>query len=117
MHTTYHLGISFPHDIILSLLLILAFLNSVSALVTLRVSLRGCFEARVAGKRTTVTNRIQIPYYRITTSAITSSAGTTRIALHHYENHCAYVYIYICVCVYVSVSVHVSSFIQMPITV
>ena len=54
MHTTYHLGISFPHDIILSLLLILAFLNSVSALVTLRVSLRGCFEARVAGKRTTV---------------------------------------------------------------
>ena len=56
MHTTYHLGISFPHDIILSLLLILAFLNSVSALVTLRVSLRGCFEARVAGKRTTVKN-------------------------------------------------------------
>ena len=54
MHTTYHLGISFPHDIILSLLLILAFLNSVSALVMLRVSLRGCFEARVAGKRTTV---------------------------------------------------------------
>ena len=61
MHTTYHLGISFPHDIILSLLLILAFLNSVSALVTLRVSLRGCFEARVAGKRTTV--KKYNPYY------------------------------------------------------